>query len=253
MATFRLYLIDSAGVTSRAVAQRVAAMIEPPRRPSLPNTTTLRELREQLGMELFPDGLEWVSLTQRVAIDVESSLLDGPMLSRLLVITRRNGVHVYDEEGDVLYLADGRVDSPETTAARQPADPLAALNGVMMSPAGIRYDGVYRSLQPSAQADGEHKAQWSYVAFRPDGSMAWGGSYEEPPLVLLKHLFSGDTFVAAGRTRSDPDGTITHRVQAPWGSFSGQIEVRPPNGLFIRQARADGSRASEIEYEFLPA
>ena len=75
-----------------------------------------------------------------LAMYFESSRFDEEALAKLRHCAAAHGLHVFDAEGDVVYLSDG------TEAARPappPPPPLFDPAGPAVSPEGLRYDGLY--------------------------------------------------------------------------------------------------------------
>ena len=78
-------------------------------------------------------------------------------LQQLRAMAQAHGVHIFDPEGHVLYLADG---SEARTLALTPPEPGAPVQ----CPSGVRFDGVYETKREKG---------WTYLCFTADGKIFW--------------------------------------------------------------------------------
>lgn len=165
----------------------------------------------------------------------ELGTFDGERLQQLRAIAKDHGVHVFDPEGHVLYLADGGEAGAPGMAAPVPGAPSQCTSGV-------RFDGVYESKM------GE---KWNYLCFNADGKIFWIGIGRR---LLAREAM--DFFIAG---KGDPvkgnykpgANAFNARLKADFGAFK-MNGVLKEGGLHVHSERTNGKYPFDAVYSFLP-
>ncbi len=165
----------------------------------------------------------------------ELSEFDGERLHQLRAISKDHGVHIFDPEGHVLYLADGSEAGAPGMAAPDPGAPSHCTSG-------LRFDGVYESKM------GE---KWNYLRFNADGKIFWIGIGRR---LLVREAM--DIFIAG---KADPikgnykpgANAFSARLKADFGAFKMNGDLKE-DGLHVHSERTNGKYPYDAVYRFLP-
>jgi hypothetical protein len=165
----------------------------------------------------------------------ELSQFDAERLRHLRAIAQHHGLHVFDPEGHVLYLADGSEAGVPAMAAPEPGTPIQCSSGV-------RFDGVYESRMEKS---------WSYLYFTADGKIFWqsiGGRF--PARAVMDTFIAGDSFVVKGSYKPGANA-FSARLKAAFGAFKMDGTLKD-DGLHVHSERANGRYPYDAVYTFLP-
>ena len=165
----------------------------------------------------------------------ELSEFDAERLRHLRAIAKHHGVHVFDPEGHVLYLADGSEAGVPAMAAPEPGAPVQCESGV-------RFDGVYESKMEKG---------WSYLCFTADGKIFWqsiGGRF--PARAVMDTFIAGDSFVVKGNYKPG-ENAFSARLKAAFGAFKMDGALKD-DGLHVPSERTNGKYPYDAVYTFLP-
>jgi hypothetical protein len=170
-----------------------------------------------------------------LAMTFELSQFDAERLQHLRAIAKHHGVHVFDPEGHVLYLADGSEAGVPAMAAPEPGAPIQCKSGV-------RFDGVYESKMEKS---------WSYLCFTADGKIFWqsiGGRFSAR--AVMDTFKAGDTFVVKGNYKPGTNA-FSARLKAAFGAFKMDGALQD-DGLHVHSERTNGKYPYDAVYTFLP-
>jgi len=243
MSECQLHVLDAPRVkTQEAAADWVAKWAERSSKPNARIHAFLQELlqaypttadaAENIWYEIPVPG---ASTGPLLTLFFRLSVFDATTLRTLRAIAGKHKLHVFDEEGYVLYLANGQ------EASRSSSDPFEALKGATHSPFGLRYDGVYVAKMA---------ASWSYYRFTADGKifqLSW--AKQLTAAVAFRQMVEGDPFVAHGPYVVDKDG-IAGKVKQPNGVFYIMARTQG-NALSLKSVGKDGRFPYAAVYEFL--
>lgn len=165
----------------------------------------------------------------------ELSQFDAERLRHLRAIAQHHGLHVFDPEGHVLYLADGSEAGVPAMATLEPGAPIQCISGV-------RFDGVYESRMEKS---------WSYLYFTADGKIFWqsiGGRF--PARAVMDTFIAGDSFVVKGSYKPGANA-FSARLKAAFGAFKMDGTLKD-DGLHVHSERANGKYPYDAVYTFLP-
>ena len=170
-----------------------------------------------------------------LAMTFELGTFDDERLQHLRAIAKHHGVHVFDPEGHVLYLADGTEAGVPAMAVPRPGAPVQCSSGV-------RFDGVYESKMEKS---------WSYLCFTADGKIFWqsiGGRF--PARSVMDTFIAGDAFVVKGKYIAAEDA-FSARLKAAFGAFKMDGALKD-DGLHVHSERSNGRYPYDAVYTFLP-
>ena len=170
-----------------------------------------------------------------LAMTFELSQINADRLQQLRAIASQHGLHVFDPQGHVLYLANGVEASGAPMAVPAP-------DAAQQCKSGVRFDGVY-------ETKGEES--WRYLCFTADGQIFWQstkGRYSAR--AAIESLIACDSFVAKGKYKPGAN-SFSARTKAAYGSFklSGVIK---DDGLHVHSERSNGDYPNDAVYTFLP-
>ena len=173
---------------------------------------------------------------QQVSADLQAVLemLDGDD-AEMRAMAQAHGVHIFDPEGHVLYLADGSEARAPSLAAPEPGAPSQCISGV-------RFDGVYETKREKG---------WTYLCFTADGKIFWqstGGRFQAR--AAMESFGTGDSFIVKG-TYKPGDNAFSARLKASFGAFK-MNGVLKEDGLHVHSERTNGSYPFDSVYTFLP-
>lgn len=226
--------------TQEAAADFVAKWAEQKGKPSAPIHAFLQEL-----LQIYPDTAAaedsiWYespakdATTPVLTLYFKLSKFDVDALTTLRSVAGKHKLHVFDEEGYVLYLANGQ------EVGRSSTDPFEALKTAARSPYGLRYDGVYLTQMPTG---------WSYYRFAPDGKVfRLSLARQATTPVVFRQMVEGDAFVGHGPYVIDENG-IVGKVKEPNGVFYIKAQIRGAL-LSLTSVRKDGNYRYSATYEF---
>ncbi len=252
-----LHLIDD---TRAASASEARAFIDGQRGlPCVPNpkfhsfvadiTATYPDLSEEdldgdCNRNIWAEGLDTEANYGEVKeLVIKTELADDVVVGELAAAAGRNGLRLYDEEGQVLHPVDGREDGPRgVPTGREGRDPSAGSLGAQCSPQGLRYDGVYQGPR--------HGGYRTYYRFCPDGALSQVELEGTNPMRAFAMMSDGDSRVANGEF--EVEGTrFRGRTHGRQGSYNLGGEVRP-NSLLLYRVRADGEEPYSAVFGFVP-
>lgn len=170
-----------------------------------------------------------------LAMTFELSEFDAERLLHLRAIAKHHGVHVFDPEGHVLYLADGSEAGAPAMAAPEPGAPTQCKSGV-------RFDGVYESRSEKS---------WSYLCFTAEGKIFWqsiGGRFAAR--AVMDTFIVGDAFVVKGKYKPGANA-FSARLKAAFGAFKMDGALKD-DGLHVHSERTNGRYPHDAVYTFLP-
>lgn len=174
-------------------------------------------------------------LGSMLTMTFELSELDAERLQHLRAIAKHHGVHVFDPEGHVLYLADGSEAGVPAMAAPEPG-------AAIQCQSGVRFDGVYESKMEKS---------WSYLCFTAEGKIFWqsiGGRF--PARAVMDTFIAGDSFVVKGNYKPGVSA-FSARLKAAFGAFK-MNGVLKDDGLHVHSERSNGRYPYDAVYAFLP-
>lgn len=177
-----------------------------------------------------------------IELDLKLAAVNAARLARIRELAGKYGLHLFDPEGYVLYLANGKEVSSASDASAG-RDLLAATSGIARSADGLRFDGVY-------VAAGGAGTSHSYYRFTLDGRayrIAIVGRLNTKEAFLFMN--KADPFVALGEY-SVEHGTLHARLKASNGQFIIQATFQG-EALVIKSVRSDGQYSSVGNYEFI--
>ncbi|WP_462387883.1 hypothetical protein [Acidovorax sp. Q11] len=160
---------------------------------------------------------------------------DTERLQQLRAMAQAHGVHIFDPEGHVLYLADGSEARAPSLAAPEPGAPSQCISGV-------RFDGVYETKREKG---------WTYLCFTADGKIFWqstGGRFQAR--AAMDSFATGDSFIVKG-TYKPAENAFSARLKASFGAFK-MNGVLKEDGLHVHSERTNGSYPFDSVYTFLP-
>ncbi len=237
-----LYAIDA---PQMADANAAAAFVEQWQDCSDAPTAPIASFFARL-LQTWPEdgskGLVWYEdfshnrpLGPLLAMTFELSEFDDECLRQLRAIAKDHGVHVFDPEGHVLYLADG-------SEAASPSVVATARSGGVQSESGLRFDGVY--LTPIDY-------NWSYLHFGADGQIYWQSLGSRRPVrAVMDLLLVPDGFAVKG-TYSAEGSRFKARLKASFGAFKME-GVLMDDGLHVHSERENGEYPFDAVYTFVP-
>jgi hypothetical protein len=170
-----------------------------------------------------------------IEMTFELSEFDAERLQQLRAIAKHHGVHVFDPEGHVLYLADGSEAGDPAMAAPEPGAPVQCKSGV-------RFDGVYET---------NVEKRWTYLCFSADGNIFWvtlGPRF--PARAVMDKLIAGDTYPVKGKYKPGANA-FSARLKADFGAFK-MDGVLKDDGLHVHSERTNGRYPYDAVYTFLP-
>ncbi len=172
---------------------------------------------------------------QMLAMTFELREFDTERLQQLRAMAQDHGVHIFDPEGHVLYLADG--------SEAQTVSMAAAVSGApTQCKSGVRFDGVYETKRDKG---------WTYLCFTADGKIFWqstGGRFLAR--AAMDSFATGDSFIVKG-TYKPAENAFSARLKASFGSFK-MNGVLKEDGLHVHSERTNGSYPFDSVYTFLP-
>jgi hypothetical protein len=237
-----LYLLDAPGVATRETA---ASFIErwESREGSVPNKKIASFLQEV--HQAYPgkaDSSIWYEEMPRepvtkplLQMDLRLDLVDETLLERLRKIAGTHRLHIFDPEGDVLYLADGGEES--TSALRERTKPRSS--DATRSPEGLRFDGVYVCpLEEGA----------SYYRFTPDGEAYRVADVNRDPKRAFQTMTKADPAVAHGSYTINSN-RVHAKIRAAFGIFMIEANILD-DGLAVTSVRSDGQYRHSATYHF---
>jgi len=242
MSECTLHVLDAPRIkTPQAAADFVAKWVDQDGKRNARLDTFLCEL-----LDVFPEasGTEdsiWYESPVPVAstspvlpLYFKLALFDTSVLQTLRTIAGKHKLHVFDEEGHVLYLANG------TEVSKSSVDPFEALKSATHSPHGLRYDGVYAAKMPVG---------WSYYRFAADGKVyRLALAKQATATVAFRQMVEGDPFVGYGKYVVDKDG-IAGKVKQANGVFYITAQLKGST-LSVTSVRKDGAYRYSAMYEF---
>lgn len=169
------------------------------------------------------------------AMTFELSGFDSERLQQLRAIAQEHGVHVFDPEGHVLYLADG-------SEARAPSITAPAPGAPSQCKSGVRFDGVYEIKTTTG---------WSYLCFTADKNIFWqstGGRFTAR--AAMDSFATGDSFIVKGAYKPG-DHAFSARLKASFGAFKMDGVVKD-DGLYVHSERTNGKFSNDAVYTFVP-
>lgn len=159
---------------------------------------------------------------------------DAERLHQLRAIAKHHGVHIFDPEGHVLYLADGSEAGAPGMTAPEPGSPVQCTSGV-------RFDGVYESHR-------EEKSD--YLCFTADGKIFWyyvkGRSTARE---VVDRLVAGG-FAVKGNYKPGVNA-FSARLSADFGTFKMNGTFKD-DALHVHSERTNGKYPFDAVYAFLP-
>lgn len=164
-------------------------------------------------------------------------LFDRGALQRLRDLAGQHGLHVFDPEGFVLYLSDGR------EAVRLDSPPPFPLPGAPACPSGLRFDGVYELKMK--------EGGYSYKCFTQDGRvLSQSISGRVGAKRVLQLMYECDAFVAKGPYKPGPR-SFTGRMSASYGSFKLSGELAEDGSLRVTSTKKGRPPHTGV-YSFIP-
>lgn len=156
-------------------------------------------------------------------------------LQQLRAIAQEHGMHIFDPEGHVLYLANGSEARALALTTPEPGTPTQC-------PSGVRFDGVYESKREKG---------WSYLCFTADGKIFWqsiAGRFQAR--AVMESFATGDSFIVKG-TYKPGEKAFSARLKAAFGAFK-MDGVLKEDGLHVHSERTNGRYPFDSVYTFLP-
>ena len=237
-----LYAINSSQVKSAdAAAQFVEKWQDSEDAPSAGIASFFKSLLEtwpedgSKGQVWYEDFSHNQPAGPMLVMTFELSAFDAERLEQLRAIARHHGVHVFDPEGHVLYLADGSEAGAPGMAAPAPDSPLQC------AISGVRFDGVYET---------QTKESWSYLCFTADGKIFWYGPTGRLAARSLMDRLSAGAFAVKGTYKPGANG-FKARLSADFGSYK-MAGTQKENGLHVHSERTNGKYPYDSVYAFLP-
>jgi hypothetical protein len=172
-------------------------------------------------------------------LDLDLERIDKSAVEQLRTLAGRQRLHIFDPEGYVLYLADGSEVSSE--ALRKRMEPPLMPTQVLLSPEGLRFDGVYAAIPQAGQGS-------TFLRLTPDGKAYWGGSGAATPRHAFLALSDGNDAVACGKY-TIKKGQFEAKVRAAWGAFRINANF-VDGGLTVTSVRSDGRYPHSTTYHF---
>lgn len=177
---------------------------------------------------------------QVLALVFRLDLFDTGTLQRLRDLAGQHSLHVFDPEGHVLYLSNGR------EAVRLDQPPPFPLPGAPACTSGLRFDGVYELKM--------REGGYNYFCFTQDGRvLSQSISGRVGAKRVLQLMYACDAFVAKGPYKPGNLGsrTFTGRMRASYGSFKLDGELADDGSLRITSTKTRRPPHTGI-YTFMP-
>ena len=242
MSECRLHVLDAPRVKAQeAAADWVAKWSDQGGKPSARIDAFLQELLQAYPIDAEAANTIWyetpapgASTAPLLTLYFKLSSFDADALKTLCSIARKHKLHVFDEEGYVLYLANGQEVSKSTS------DPFEALKIATRSPSGLRYDGVYVAKM---------EVGWSYYRFAANGKIfRLSCARQVSASAAFRDMVEGDPFVAHGKYVIDDEG-VAGKVKQHNGVFYISARILG-NTLSLKSVRKDGRFPYSAMYEF---
>jgi hypothetical protein len=187
---------------------------------------------DSIWYESLPDAMPRGPV---LALVLRLATFNSIALTKLRKVAGQHKLHVFDPEGYVLYLANGKEIGIAT------ADPVAAMKAGPATLHGVRFDGVYMT---------KLAVGWGYYRFTADGkayrlSLARQAAGE----VAFRQMVEGDPFVAHGKWSVDKQG-ICGKVKQPDGTFYFDARIEGDT-LSLTSQRKDGRFRYSAIFDFV--
>ncbi len=250
MSECTLYVLDAPRIKTPDGAARLAERSQTQSQAAGPTTPRLLAFFNDLRVAFPDDGSPssvWYEGLEHsrpdgplLALVFRLDLFDPGTLQRLRHLAGQHGLHVFDPEGHVLYLSNGR------EAMRLDSPPPFPLPGAPACASGLRFDGVYERKMKEGGYD--------YFCFTQDGRVLWQGiGGRVGAQRVLQLMYACDAFVAKGPYKPGQPGsrTFTGRARASYGSFKLSGEIADDGSLRVTSTKAGRPPITGL-YTFMP-
>jgi hypothetical protein len=172
-------------------------------------------------------------------LDLSLDVLDGDMLRLLRTVAERHKLHLFDAEGEALYLSDGSEVSAESLRAKTlpPSIPTQEVR----SAEGLRFDGVYAH---------SFKGGTTFFRFTPDGEMYRLSDVNPNPKRAFLDMTRAQSLIAYGKW-TFLDGHVQGSIRSSNGTFRVKAKIEGDR-LVIHSIRTDGAYSFTAPSDFKP-
>jgi len=250
MSECTLYVLDASRIKTPDGAARLMEKSQARSRDAAPSTPRLQAFFKDLLVAFPDDGSPssvWYEGFEHsrpegpvLALVFQLDLFDPGTLQRLRDLACQHKLHVFDPEGHVLYLSNGR------EAVRLDRPPPFPLPGAPACVSGLRFDGVYELKM--------REGGYSYKCFTQDGRvLSQSISGRVGAKRVLQLMYECDAFVAKGPYKPGNPGsrTFTGRMRASYGSFKLEGELADDGTLRVTSTKTGYPPHTGI-YTFMP-